>query len=373
MISLFCHASVAAIAGIAISASATIAGPIEANPRELGRVHWLRDFDEAKAFAQATGKPIFLLFQEIPGCAGCKAFGDQPLSHPLVVEAIEDLFVPVAIHNNKPGKDAEILKRFNETAWNYPVARLLDAKGVDLIPRQEGLFAVGEIATRMIAALKAAQREAPAYLQLVADESNTAPGSHEVVTFAMSCFWEGEAKLGGIDGVISTRAGFVDASEAVEVVYNPQRVKYEDLVTSAQQMQCASVVYAHTEEQLKQARAIAGPRARKLERPAKDAPASDQKHTLAHNTLNYLPLTPMQATKVNAALHTNQDYRPWLSPRQIELLGKITTALARDRSALTGLQRPDAIEQLNAFQDQLRGRVEATGSTSAGSTNSVRP
>lgn len=34
---------------------------------EWGRVDWLRDYDEAVRVARESGKPIFLLFQEVPG------------------------------------------------------------------------------------------------------------------------------------------------------------------------------------------------------------------------------------------------------------------------------------------------------------------
>ena len=37
------------------------------NPKELGRVTWLRDFDAAMKRSRKTGKPIFLQFQEVPG------------------------------------------------------------------------------------------------------------------------------------------------------------------------------------------------------------------------------------------------------------------------------------------------------------------
>ncbi len=36
-------------------------------PVELGRVAWLRDFGAGRAQARQTGKPILLLFQEVPG------------------------------------------------------------------------------------------------------------------------------------------------------------------------------------------------------------------------------------------------------------------------------------------------------------------
>ena len=37
------------------------------NPIELGDVHWGRDFDAALKVSATTGKPVFLLFQEVPG------------------------------------------------------------------------------------------------------------------------------------------------------------------------------------------------------------------------------------------------------------------------------------------------------------------
>ena len=90
------------------------------------------------------------------------------LSHSLLVEAIETGFHPVVIHNNKKGRDAEILERFKEPAWNNPVVRLLDAEGKDLIPRKGGVYTVPAMATRMVSALEAAKRPVPAFLQLLA-------------------------------------------------------------------------------------------------------------------------------------------------------------------------------------------------------------
>ena len=37
------------------------------NPKELGKVSWLRDYDQAIAQSKKTGKPLFLFFQEVPG------------------------------------------------------------------------------------------------------------------------------------------------------------------------------------------------------------------------------------------------------------------------------------------------------------------
>ncbi len=75
-------------------------------PIEVGTVEWGRDHDAALAASKASGKPVFLLFQEVPGCAGCKQFGWDELSNELVREAIESEFVPLMIPNNQNGEAA---------------------------------------------------------------------------------------------------------------------------------------------------------------------------------------------------------------------------------------------------------------------------
>src|SRR5207247_2616078 len=79
------------------------------NPRELGLVRWGRSLDAVRAESRSSGRPVLLLFQEIPGCKTCVDFGQGPLSNPLLVEAIESEFVPVAIYNNRAGADADLL------------------------------------------------------------------------------------------------------------------------------------------------------------------------------------------------------------------------------------------------------------------------
>lgn len=92
------------------------------------------------------------------------------MSHPLIVEAAEDLFVPVAIHNNKPGADDAVRERFDEPSWNYPVARYVDSEGDDLIERRDRIYDVQPTAVRMAMALDAAGQEVPVYLALLAAE-----------------------------------------------------------------------------------------------------------------------------------------------------------------------------------------------------------
>ena len=59
------------------------------NPIEIGTVEWRRDLDGAIAESKRSGVPVLAFFQEVPGCAGCKKFGGEVMSHPAIVSAVE--------------------------------------------------------------------------------------------------------------------------------------------------------------------------------------------------------------------------------------------------------------------------------------------
>ena len=48
-------------------AVAPLPAPPAAAPVEFGKVAWKRDFAAAEARAEETGKPLLVLFQEVPG------------------------------------------------------------------------------------------------------------------------------------------------------------------------------------------------------------------------------------------------------------------------------------------------------------------
>ena len=99
-----------------------------------------------------------------------------------MVEAIEDHFIPVVVYNNK-SEDAALLKAFKEPSWNNPVVRFIDKDGKDIIRRRTGVWTISGLAARMIASLKAAKREVPAFLETV---SHSWQSELTHATFAMS-------------------------------------------------------------------------------------------------------------------------------------------------------------------------------------------
>ena len=282
-------------------------------PVEIGTVHWQRDFDASLATSKATGKPVFVLFQEVPGCAGCQKFGRQVLSNPLLVEAIENEFVPVVVFNNRSsGDDPKLLKRYNEPSWNYQVVRFLDHSGKDIIPRKDRIWSTPSLATRMIATLQSKNRSVPKYLHTLA-ESDSA--KHDTAAFAMHCFWTGEYELGKIDGVVATEAGWLDGREVTLVKYNAKKLSLKNLAMQAQQVKCADKMYTANGTQI--GRLTAG----KLDKSYRAAKATDQKRQLARwDQIHKIPnVNAMQLTKINALAPRNMNKAlQWLSPNQLK-------------------------------------------------------
>lgn len=279
--------------------SATTAAPIK-NPEELGAVHWLRDLDAGQAESTKTGKPMLLLFQEVPGCSNCTRYGNTTLSHPLIVEAIETYFVPVCIFNNKGGKDGEALKRFNEPAWNNPVVRIIDADYQDLVPRMPNFNASLPLIDGMRRTLEQRGSVVPQYLVLLQEEFAARETGLETATFSMYCFWSGEGAFGSIAGVVETEPGFQDGREVVRVQFNPAVVK-------------KTALEALTKP--KGVTACARNEGFRID--------TTPKYYLSHTDYAFIPMTTMQACRVNSLVGQNSSPEPLLSPRQLDLLKKV--------------------------------------------------
>ena len=260
-------------------------------PRELGDVAWLRNFDRAQAEAKASGKPILILFDEVPGCQTCVHYGQSVLSHPLLVEAAESEFVPLAIYNNLGGHDRDILQKYNEPSWNNPVVRIVDASGSPIGQRLNGDYSKHGLTNAMIAALTKAGRPVPQYLALLEEELR--PTTDRAV-FSMYCFWTGEACLGDVDGVVGTRTGFANGKEVVEVVFDPNRISRDRLLELAEQRNCGDI-----------------------ETTASIRPSEkDDKYQLRHTPWAFVPMTDLQASRANSLIGRGRDPSALFSGRQ---------------------------------------------------------
>ncbi len=287
-------------------------------PEELGDVQWLRDYDQAIASSKKTNKPILILFQEVPGCSTCRGYGNEVLSHPMIVEAIEESFVPLAIHNNKGGKDKKVLTSFGEPSWNNPVVRIIDQERNALTPRINGKYDRKSLVTGMVAALEKTNRPVPNYLQLLKEHLTAEKQSTQKATFGMYCFWSGEAKLGKITGVVDSEPGFMGGSEVVAVSFDPAIISYENLLTKANQNKAFDRIFTHSSEQKKVAESIISKG--KISKAQAFKADHQPKYYLLHSSYRLIPMLPNQATRVNTAIGLGGDPDKFLSPKQLELL-----------------------------------------------------
>lgn len=295
-----------------------------AQHEELGQVGWLRDFDTALKQAENLDKPVFILFQEVPGCATCRNYGHNVMSHPLIVEAIESLFVPLAIFNNKGGKDAVILKKYNEPSWNNPVVRIVDKKGENLVPRIAGNYEKLAVAQAMIYALQRRGKEVPAYLKLLEEELNSRNSGLETAHLSMYCFWSGEKNIGGMQGVVETQAGFMNGAEVVRMSYDPKKTSLKTLVKNASQVNCASQVFTDDPEKAKVAETVLGNN--KTQKEGKFRADKDPKYYLSRTFYRFVPMTQLQAARINSRIAKGQNPDALLSPRQLAILKKATSS-----------------------------------------------
>lgn len=141
--------------------------------------------------------------------------------------------------------------------------------------------------------------------------------STERVAFAQYCFWTGEMKLGQIEGVVCTEAGFFKGREVTLVDYDPDRVSLENLATQARQAGVADCIHLSSAAR-SAGNFVAGVKVGvALDRTYQAAPASDQKKQLEGTPYARLKLSPEQATKVNAFARVNPDKASqWLAPAQ---------------------------------------------------------
>ncbi|MCB0854150.1 MAG: thioredoxin family protein [Bacteroidetes bacterium] len=286
-------------------------------PEELGKVNWLRNFDQGINKAATEQKPVFLLFQEVPGCSTCRNYGHNVLSHPLIVEAIEELFIPVAIFNNKGGEDAKVLKMYNEPSWNNPVVRIVGVDKENIVPRVSGNYSQLGVVQAMVRALEKSKKSIPTYLYLLQEELRAREEGTETAILSMYCFWTGEKHLGNIPGVVETQAGFMNGKEVVKVAFDPDLVNYGAIVKQAQLLSCASQVFTDSRDQFQTASSIIGSPA--VSKTGSFRQDSQPKYYLAKTHYRHVPMTQTQASRVNSAIGQGKSPDSYLSSRQQEI------------------------------------------------------
>lgn len=288
-------------------------------PIELGKVNWLRDLKTSQIEAGRLSKPIIILFQEVPGCMTCQRYGEEVLSHPLIVEAIESLFVPLAIYNNKKGKDADVLALYKEPSWNNPVLRIVSAEGEPILPRYTGEYSPEAVASFLVDALKVMGIPVPSHLSLLREELSS-HGDWSTATLGMFCFWVGEKVYGGIEGVVDTKAGFMQDREVVRIKYDPNTVSLEKLIETGSRADCADQIFLENDQEKRILGKISIDRIKQV---GEFAPDDTPKYYLSRTHFASVPMSPIQRMKANHLIGSGRSPESVLSPFQNQMANYI--------------------------------------------------
>lgn len=290
---------------------------------ELGRVSWYRDYDEAIILCEKEKKPILLLFQEIPGCSTCVNYGRDVLSNPLMVEIIENEFIPLAIYNNIHGKDAEILKKFNEPAWNNPVTYIIDCNGKSIVNKVANNFSPFTLYQKIVEVLALLNKEIPLYFKLLEKDLKINFGATKQAVYETPCFWSGETTFAQHHAIYATMPGFIGSREVVTIEFDESLVTKKELDSFA----------------IEQGFFL-------IDKSVNLRIDKDPQYYLKKTNYKYLPLSSAQKTMVNFSIPYKQNPEQYLSPKQIYWL---------HNKHLTELSHPKAytlpIEQAWEFLD----------------------
>jgi len=215
-----------------------------------------------------------------------------------------------------------MLKKFSEPAWNYQVVRYLDDEGKDILPRKDRVWTLPGTVLRTEEALQKVKQKTPRSLELLKMEIDT--GNHRQIALAMYCFWTGEMRLGAIDGVVKTEAGWLDGREVTLVTYHKGVISLSDLLKKAGQIDCAHKVYLKTDAEKAVAVKAGKFSLGRLDKSYRAAKSSDQKKQIQGTPYAKIKnLSLIQETKVNAFARSHQKLaNQYLTRQQLQTLLK---------------------------------------------------
>mmetsp|Transcript_2689 Transcript_2689/g.4892 ORF Transcript_2689/g.4892 Transcript_2689/m.4892 type:complete len:357 (-) Transcript_2689:141-1211(-) len=224
----------------------------------MSGIAWVRNVGEALRRSRQTGKPVFLLFIEAPGCDVCGQFGKRVLGNDRLAEAIETLFVPCLV--NKLGlsaMDRDASVRFKENKNGNPIVRFFDSQEHELIRRKSNLWYGYEIASRMETVLRRFNgcNGCPEWFSEFRREldlnyiARTRRSHVERAIFVVDDYFMGQSAVGrlalpehGSYPIISTRCSHFDLLKTVEVKFDSSQMPFPALLelvkTHVKELKC---------------------------------------------------------------------------------------------------------------------------------------
>jgi hypothetical protein len=306
----------------------------------LGRLNFKYDassFRLALDESRDTDKPVILFFQAMHGAPDAVAMGQSVLSHPLLIEAAESLFISVVVDiAGTTPDDAHLLARYHENCRHGTVIRIVNSKGHDLAVKLEGgRCSVGNIAKAMRGVLDRKALKVPNYLKILETEYLALVGAPSkalpaeatgTIIFKAKDSTKAEIDFAELHGVVAVDCGKVSRSAAVKVTYNPDVIDCKAVYLHAKSVLSVESVYCTNARQMLSLQSEPGlldnPSLLHEFRSGSFSGGKDPKHYLRTKLLRFVPLTSLQALQANLAISKDQNelVDNLLSPRQLNAI-----------------------------------------------------
>jgi hypothetical protein len=172
----------------------------------------------------------------------------------------------------------------------------------------------------MVSTLESRHADVPLYLSHLRQEETARVNPAPPAVFAMSSVSVGEEKLGAFSGIVDTRVGTLEGRPVVEFHYDQSSITFANLIREARRQECLDYVFARSDDQLRYSRRIIGDNVKWSFEPIQVSESESLKR-LRNSFYRAVPMTPMQARRVNAALAAGENPDDHLSLRQIRFRG----------------------------------------------------
>jgi hypothetical protein len=284
------------------------------------------DLHEAKREAKRERKPIFCTRT---GADFNKFIHCSALTHPLIVEAVESLFVTVTsdIDLEVPG------------APMCAMLEILDEKGTPVLPHIGGdLLLIRNLVVvvqLLVESLTKCSIEVPKYLQLLLEEESgrleVLPSGKRrkldrIAIFGVCNSHVSEAKLANAAGVLDIQAGLYKGRQVLQVTYASRVTSFDSLSRYALSKNFATSIYYQSQDEFVVARSVCDQLQRsyhiieKMEDSSLINNIVDGRSGVRKTALRYVPMTSLQKVHANKLVHEGKfnEASHLLSPRQAE-------------------------------------------------------
>lgn len=290
---------------------------------ELGYLEFpFSDISEACTVAESTGKPIFAFHTTLPGD---EDVGEEIFSHPVIVEAIQTLFVPVLCIEEVTA-DTPVRRSSSGRRCRASVL-IMEATSLELLiddPLVGDTLTKEDVLGAMVKALEKLGNCVPKYLQVLQKGEISCEEKRLVVGTGDPA--RAEIEFVTLEGVVAVSSNLWTQQRVVVVNYDPRRITFSMLVRHAVQHSLCDTVYHLVNEE----RIAAQIESSRLRSPPALLPLQGgyfdrdifSKHALRKTSFRFVPLTRLQSALANRLVQTGRfnEAMHLLSPFQGQML-----------------------------------------------------